>query len=72
SRADLYVLRPTGKSLPAAGARADRFATAIYTRGGLTASRHNPRRPSHHPRASLTFRPHSAMDLDKRRRAGAS
>ncbi len=33
SRADLYVLRPTGKSLPAADARADRFATAIYTQG---------------------------------------
>ncbi|NYD49691.1 putative methyltransferase [Actinomadura luteofluorescens] len=33
SRADLYVLRPTGKSLPAAAARADRFATAIYTQG---------------------------------------
>ncbi|MEO3826481.1 bis-aminopropyl spermidine synthase family protein [Actinomadura sp. B10D3] len=33
SRADLYVLRPTGKTLPAADARADRFATAIYTQG---------------------------------------
>ena len=33
SRADLYILRPTGKSLPAADARADRFATAIYTQG---------------------------------------
>ncbi|MGI5207089.1 bis-aminopropyl spermidine synthase family protein [Spirillospora sp. CA-108201] len=33
SRADLYVLRPTGRSLPAADARADRFATAIYTQG---------------------------------------
>ncbi|WP_412515326.1 bis-aminopropyl spermidine synthase family protein [Actinomadura madurae] len=33
SRADLYVLRPTGRTLPAADARADRFATAIYTQG---------------------------------------
>lgn len=33
SAADLYVLRPTTKSLPAATARADRFAAAIYTQG---------------------------------------
>ncbi|TDD34332.1 putative methyltransferase [Actinomadura sp. KC06] len=33
SAADLYVLRPTSKSLPAAVARADRFSAAIYTQG---------------------------------------
>ncbi|WP_051301215.1 bis-aminopropyl spermidine synthase family protein [Actinomadura rifamycini] len=33
SAADLYVLRPTAKTLPAAVARADRFAAAIYTHG---------------------------------------
>ncbi|QFG20374.1 bis-aminopropyl spermidine synthase family protein [Actinomadura sp. WMMB 499] len=33
SAADLYVLRPTTKTLPAAVARADRFAAAIYTHG---------------------------------------
>ncbi|GAA4135642.1 bis-aminopropyl spermidine synthase family protein [Actinomadura keratinilytica] len=33
SAADLYLLRPTGKSLPAATARAERFGTAIYTQG---------------------------------------
>ncbi|GAA4239786.1 bis-aminopropyl spermidine synthase family protein [Actinomadura meridiana] len=33
SAADLYVLRPTSKSLPAAGARAERFSAAIYTQG---------------------------------------
>ncbi|TDB85207.1 putative methyltransferase [Actinomadura sp. KC216] len=33
SAADLYVLRPTSKSLPAAIARADRFSAAIYTQG---------------------------------------
>ncbi|TYK46857.1 bis-aminopropyl spermidine synthase family protein [Actinomadura decatromicini] len=33
SAADLYVLRPTAKSLPAASARADRFGAAIYTQG---------------------------------------
>lgn len=33
SAADLYVLRPTTKTLPAAVARADRFASAIYTHG---------------------------------------
>ncbi|TMQ87876.1 putative methyltransferase [Actinomadura soli] len=33
SAADLYVLRPTSKSLPAATARADRFSAAIYTQG---------------------------------------
>lgn len=33
SAADLYVLRPTSTSLPAAVARADRFSAAIYTQG---------------------------------------
>ncbi|MFI0480285.1 bis-aminopropyl spermidine synthase family protein [Actinomadura sp. 9N215] len=33
SAADLYVLRPTSTSLPAATARADRFSAAIYTQG---------------------------------------
>ncbi|PRX02484.1 UNVERIFIED_ORG: putative methyltransferase [Actinomadura viridilutea] len=33
SAADLYLLRPTGKSLAAATARARRFSAAIYTRG---------------------------------------
>jgi hypothetical protein len=33
SAADLYVLRPTSKSLPAAVARAERFSAAIYTQG---------------------------------------
>ncbi|MEO3809106.1 bis-aminopropyl spermidine synthase family protein [Sphaerisporangium sp. B11E5] len=33
SAADLYVLRPTTKSRPAAATRADRFAAAIYTHG---------------------------------------
>ncbi|RFS87263.1 putative methyltransferase [Actinomadura spongiicola] len=33
SAADMYVLRPTSTSLPAADARAERFSAAIYTRG---------------------------------------
>ncbi|MFC6084570.1 bis-aminopropyl spermidine synthase family protein [Sphaerisporangium aureirubrum] len=33
SAADLYILRPTTRSRPAAAARADRFAAAIYTHG---------------------------------------
>lgn len=33
SAADMYVLRPTSTSLPAATARADRFSAAIYTQG---------------------------------------
>ncbi|MFG1943316.1 bis-aminopropyl spermidine synthase family protein [Nonomuraea sp. NPDC048826] len=33
SAADLYVLRPTTKTRPAVAARADRYGTAIYTKG---------------------------------------
>lgn len=33
SAADLYILRPTGKSGPAVAARVERFSSAIYTRG---------------------------------------
>ncbi|MDF5753670.1 bis-aminopropyl spermidine synthase family protein [Spongiactinospora sp. TRM90649] len=33
SAADLYILRPTTKTLPAVAARADRYGTAIYTQG---------------------------------------
>lgn len=33
SAADLYILRPTTKTLPAIAARVERYATAIYTHG---------------------------------------
>ncbi|WP_084258922.1 bis-aminopropyl spermidine synthase family protein [Microtetraspora malaysiensis] len=33
SAADMYVLRPTTKTLPAVAARTERFASAIYTHG---------------------------------------
>ncbi|MFI6812853.1 bis-aminopropyl spermidine synthase family protein [Nonomuraea sp. NPDC050328] len=33
SAADLYILRPTTKTRPAVAARAERYATAIYTHG---------------------------------------
>ncbi|GAA1504744.1 hypothetical protein GCM10009677_41250 [Sphaerisporangium rubeum] len=40
SAADLYVLRPTTRSRPAAATRAARFATAIYTHGPQSVESH--------------------------------
>ncbi|MFI0353839.1 bis-aminopropyl spermidine synthase family protein [Actinomadura sp. 9N407] len=40
SAADLYILRPTTKSVPAATARAERFSAAIYTQGPQSIESH--------------------------------